>query len=236
MASQPTTAPGTTKSPVLPAFLAASTSACSRQACFLPDPEPLDFYTKTRSKTLKKLWSAAENFKFCTTSSSLLAREWDALQHLNFVACCIACWPEEEGYLTQILCAAAMVLHVYGTQDSPNKHGVMGSKSVGEPPLLLSASALSAFTAAVAAAREDLSCGAKSGGSAGDNPAAAGAQSGDGIEGGARSGARAMSAASYGDVSAREAAVQELCAPVTVKAVRAAVGSLHLPTFLEQYA
>lgn len=41
-------------------------------------------------------------------------------------------------------------------QDSPNKHGVMGSKSVGEPPLLLSASVLSAFQMAVAAAMEDL--------------------------------------------------------------------------------
>ena len=129
-----------------------------------------------------------------------------------------------------------MVFHVYGTQDSPNKHGVMGSKSVGEPPLLLSASALSAFAAAVAAAREDLSCGAKSGDSAGDNPAAASAQSGDGVEGGARLSGRAMSAEINREVSAREAAVQELCAPVTVKAVRAAVGSLHLPTFLEQYA
>ena len=42
------------------------------------------------------------------------------------------------------------------TQDSPNNHGVMGSKSVGEPPLLLSASVLSAFQAAVAAAKADL--------------------------------------------------------------------------------
>ena len=41
-------------------------------------------------------------------------------------------------------------------QDSPNKQGVMGSKSVGEPPLLLSASVLSAFQMAVAAAMEDL--------------------------------------------------------------------------------
>lgn len=106
-------------------------------------------------------------------------------------------------------------------QDSPNKHGVMGSKSVGEPPLLLSTSALSAFAAAVAAAREDFSCcTAKSGNPAGHNPAAGGARSGDSVH----------------DVSAREAAVQELCAPVTVKAVRAAVGSLHLPNFLEQYA
>ncbi len=38
-------------------------------------------------------------------------------------------------------------------QDSPNKHGVMGSKSVGEPPLLLSASVLSAFQDALAAAK-----------------------------------------------------------------------------------
>ena len=38
-------------------------------------------------------------------------------------------------------------------EDSPNKHGVMGSKSVGEPPLLLSASVLSAFQDALAAAK-----------------------------------------------------------------------------------
>lgn len=41
-------------------------------------------------------------------------------------------------------------------QDSPNKHGVMGSKSVGEPPLLLSTSVLTAFQAAIAAAKEGL--------------------------------------------------------------------------------
>ncbi|BDA48925.1 hypothetical protein COCOBI_13-0340 [Coccomyxa sp. Obi] len=111
----------------------------------------------------------------------------------------------------------------------------MGSKSVGEPPLLLSASAMSAFAAAVAAAREDFSCDAKSGSPAGNHPARS-AKSGDGADVGARSGGRAVSAITDNDVSAREAAVQELCAPVTVKAVRAAVGSLHLPTFLEQYA
>ncbi len=127
---------------------------------------------------------------------------------------------------------------MYCMQDSPNKHGVMGSKSVGEPPLLLSTSALSAFAAAVAAAREDFSCcTAKSGNPAGHNPAAGGARSGDSVHDvSARSGGHAMSATSNDDVSAREAAVQELCAPVTVKAVRAAVGSLHLPNFLEQYA
>ena len=34
----------------------------------------------------------------------------------------------------------------------------------------------------------------------------------------------------------QEQAVQQLCAPVTVKAVKAAVGELHLPEFLQQYA
>ena len=34
----------------------------------------------------------------------------------------------------------------------------------------------------------------------------------------------------------QEQAVQQLCAPVTVKAVKAAVGALHLPEYLQQYA
>ena len=34
----------------------------------------------------------------------------------------------------------------------------------------------------------------------------------------------------------QEQAVQQLCAPVTVKAVKEAVGELHLPEFLQQYA
>ena len=37
-------------------------------------------------------------------------------------------------------------------------------------------------------------------------------------------------------LSFQEQAVQQLCAPVTVKAVKAAVGELHLPEFLQQYA
>ena len=36
--------------------------------------------------------------------------------------------------------------------------------------------------------------------------------------------------------SYQEQAVQQLCAPVTVKAVKAAVGELHLAHFLQQYA
>ncbi|KAK9918869.1 hypothetical protein WJX75_007680 [Coccomyxa subellipsoidea] len=48
-------------------------------------------------------------------------------------------------------------LNIALLEDSPNKHGVMGSKSVGEPPLLLSTSALTAFQAAIAAAVSDLS-------------------------------------------------------------------------------
>ena len=134
-------------------------------------------------------------------------------------------------------------------QDSPNKHGVMGSKSVGEPPLLLSTSALTAFSAAIAAAATDLSndsditkpstildTGAKSGtgtdtGAKIGTGADSSAKSGNGKDdvGSARSGSSA-------DVSVREAAVQRVCAPVTVRAVRAAVGSLHLPGFLDQYA
>ena len=34
----------------------------------------------------------------------------------------------------------------------------------------------------------------------------------------------------------QEQAVQQLCAPVTVKAVKAAVGELHLPEYLQQFA
>ncbi len=60
-------------------------------------------------------------------------------------------------------------------QDSPNKHGVMGSKSVGEPPLLLSASVLSAFQAAVGAAKEGLA--------AREPPASAAAANADGAHG-----------------------------------------------------
>jgi len=37
-------------------------------------------------------------------------------------------------------------------------------------------------------------------------------------------------------ISYQEQAVQQLCAPVTVKAIKAAVGELHLPEFLQQYA
>ena len=37
-------------------------------------------------------------------------------------------------------------------------------------------------------------------------------------------------------ISYQEQAVQQLCAPVTVKAIKAAVGELHLPEYLQQYA
>ena len=134
-------------------------------------------------------------------------------------------------------------------QDSPNKHGVMGSKSVGEPPLLLSTSALTAFSAAIAAAAMDLTNDSDI-----TKPGTfldIGANSGTGPDTGGKFGTGAGSSAkfNYGrvdgssarsgnraDVSVREAAVQRVCAPVTVRAVRAAVGSLHLPGFLDQYA
>lgn len=41
-------------------------------------------------------------------------------------------------------------------QDSPNKVGIMTSKSTGEPPLLASVSVLTAFSAALSAARQGL--------------------------------------------------------------------------------
>lgn len=147
----------------------------------------------------------------------------------------------------------------------------MGSKSVGEPPLLLSTSALTAFQAAIAAAVSDLSStrigstlstgadvsatsdtvsslsaksgietslSAKSGTAdlcAKSGTADACARPGLGAHVSANSNGSARSG-DGADVSAREAAVQQLCAPVTVRAVRAAVGSLGLASLLDQYA
>lgn len=156
----------------------------------------------------------------------------------------------------------------------------MGSKSVGEPPLLLSTSALTAFQAAIAAAVSDLSSarngstlstgadvsatsdtdnplstnsgtadisanlGTETSLSAKSGPADVCAKSGTADacakpSSGAHVGANSNGSARSGggaDVSAREAAVQQLCAPVTVRAVRAAVGSLGLASLLDQYA
>jgi hypothetical protein len=98
----------------------------------------------------------------------------------------------------------------------------MGSKSVGEPPLLLSTSALTAFQAAVAAAKEDLRPGGRLASGA---PASACSHAANG-----RPGAEA-------DITGvQEEAVQQLCAPVSVKAVRTAVGELDLPAYLERFA
>lgn len=147
----------------------------------------------------------------------------------------------------------------------------MGSKSVGEPPLLLSTSALTAFQAAIAAAVSDLSSirngstlstnadvsatsdtvsslsaksgietslSAKSGtadlcAKSGTADACVKPSSGAHVSANSNGSARSGGGA---DVSAREAAVQQLCAPVTVRAVRAAVGSLGLASLLDQYA
>ena len=46
--------------------------------------------------------------------------------------------------------------HAGDLQDSPNKVGIMTSKSTGEPPLLASVSVLTAFSAALTAARQGL--------------------------------------------------------------------------------
>lgn len=134
-------------------------------------------------------------------------------------------------------------------QGSPNKRGVMGSKSVGEPPLLLSTSVLTAFQSALAAAKADLRCrgcgDAKSGTATAtvDQAAAEGERcvdTGDPAAA-AKPGQDAQVAAgrkgpeSDGEVSAWEEAVVQLCAPVTVKAVRSAVGDLSIPAYLEGF-
>ena len=94
-------------------------------------------------------------------------------------------------------------------QDSPNKVGIMSSKSVGEPPLLTTVSVLTAFQAAITAAKQglaDLQTGKSNGHSSGHI---------DGETG-----------------SVREQVLKQLQAPVTVKEVKRVVGDLHLSQLL----
>lgn len=94
-------------------------------------------------------------------------------------------------------------------QDSPNKVGIMSSKSTGEPPLLTSVSVLTAFQAAITAAKQGLTHMQPAKGSGHVNGAANGE-----VE------------------SVREQVLKQLRAPVTVKEVKRVIGDLHLSQLL----
>ena len=85
----------------------------------------------------------------------------------------------------------------------------MSSKSTGEPPLLTSVSVLTAFQAAITAAKEGLA----------DLQAANGNGNVNGLGNGAKE-------------SVREQVLQQLQAPVTVKEVKRVIGDLHLSQLL----
>lgn len=92
-------------------------------------------------------------------------------------------------------------------QDSPNKVGIMTSKSTGEPPLLASVSVLTAFSAAVTAAKQGL--------------AQMQAQ------------AKAISNVTVGaKMSIPEQVLCDLQAPVTVKEIKRVLGKLQLSELL----
>lgn len=94
-------------------------------------------------------------------------------------------------------------------QDSPNKVGIMSSKSTGEPPLLTSISVLTAFQAAITAARQSLT-----------NLQAAKCNG-------------FVNGCGKGDTeSVREQVLRQLQAPVTVKEVKKVIGDLHLSQLL----
>ena len=97
----------------------------------------------------------------------------------------------------------------FDVQDSPNKVGIMSSKSTGEPPLLTSVSVLTAFQAAITAAKQGLT----------DLQAAKGSGHVNGV--------------ANGDTeSVREQVLKQLQAPVTVKEVKRVIGDLHLSQLL----
>jgi len=98
----------------------------------------------------------------------------------------------------------------WGLQNSPNKVGIMTSKSTGEPPLLASVSVITAFQAAITAAKQGLT----------DLQAA-------GLKHGAES-----SHTNGGTESVREQVLRQLEAPVTVKEVKRVIGDLHLSQLL----
>ena len=94
-------------------------------------------------------------------------------------------------------------------QDSPNKVGIMSSKSVGEPPLLTTVSVLTAFQAVITAAKQglaDLQAGQAHGHANGNTNGES--------------------------ESVREQVLKQLQAPVTVKEVKRVIGDLHLSQLL----
>ncbi|KAA6423444.1 MAG: Aldehyde oxidase, partial [Trebouxia sp. A1-2] len=95
-------------------------------------------------------------------------------------------------------------------ENSPNKVGIMTSKSTGEPPLLASVSVITAFQAAITAAKQGLS----------DLQAS-------GLKRGAES-----AHTNGGTESVREQVLRQLEAPVTVKEVKRVIGDLHLSQLL----
>ena len=97
-------------------------------------------------------------------------------------------------------------------QDSPNKVGIMSSKSTGEPPLLTSVSVLTAFQAAITAAKQGLA----------DLQAGKGSEHVNGVANG-------------GTDSVREQVLKQLQAPVTVKEVKRVIGNLHLSQLLSSH-
>lgn len=130
---------------------------------------------------------------------------------------------------------------IAGLQDSPNKVGIMTSKSTGEPPLLASVSVLTAFSAAVTAAKQGLAAmQAKAGNpqasvtsqeaaTAGSNGVSA---NGDkAVESSAVGAKRSDRTASDGE-SIQEQVLRQLQAPVTVKEVKRVLGLLHLSDLL----
>lgn len=121
-------------------------------------------------------------------------------------------------------------------QDSSNKVGIMTSKSTGEPPLLASVSVLTAFQAALAAAKQGLADmqgngSARSG--ADGNSATLNGEAESNHNGASATGHQAAGKQrAAGSESVREQVLRQLQAPVTVKEVKRVVGELQLPELL----
>lgn len=98
--------------------------------------------------------------------------------------------------------------HCAWLQNSPNKVGIMSSKSTGEPPLLTSVSVLTAFQAAITAAKQGLA-----------DLQASSIKDQSAITNG-------------GPESVREQVLRQLEAPVTVKEVKRVIGDLQLSQLL----
>lgn len=113
----------------------------------------------------------------------------------------------------------------------------MTSKSTGEPPLLASVSVLTAFQAAITAAKQglaDMHAGHNGPQSSSNGTAAA-------LDGNLEAGDGDASADGYQtaskekethDEGIREQVLRQLQAPVTVKEVKRVLGQLHLPHLL----